>query len=50
MINQQELTISKGTTQIITDNDSKNVGLPAINDKLGYIRQSEFYKLINTEI
>lgn len=41
---------SKGLKRLVTHNDSKNVGMLAINDKLGYVRQPGFYKLINRQI
>jgi GNAT superfamily N-acetyltransferase len=41
---------SKGVKRIITDNDSKNVGMLAINDKLGYVRQPGYYRFINKHI
>lgn len=41
---------SKGLKRLVTHNDSENVGMLAINDKLGYVRQPGFYKLINRQI
>jgi GNAT superfamily N-acetyltransferase len=41
---------SKGVQRILTYNDSRNVGMLAINQKMGYVRQSGFYQLLKKQL
>jgi GNAT superfamily N-acetyltransferase len=41
---------SMGVTRILTYNDSRNVGMLAINQKMGYVRQPGFYHLLKKQL
>jgi len=45
-----QYAISKGAQIIVTDNDSENAPMLAINDKLGYVRQPGTYWLVKRRL
>jgi GNAT superfamily N-acetyltransferase len=45
-----QYAISKGAQVIVTDNDSENAPMLAINDKLGYVRQPGTYWLVKRRL
>jgi GNAT superfamily N-acetyltransferase len=45
-----QYAISKGAQVVVTDNDSENAPMLAINDKMGYVRQPGIYWLVNRQV
>ena len=45
-----QYAISKGAQVIVTDNDSENAPMLAINDKMGYVRQPGTYWLVKRQL